>query len=40
MSRRPPRTGNHTSAPQWLYLVINPTLSLPAFVIAITINND
>lgn len=26
------RTGNHTANPQWIYLVINPTLALPLLV--------
>ena len=29
------RTGNHTSAPQWLYLVINPTIALGVFAFAL-----
>lgn len=29
------KTGNHTANPQWLYLVINPTIALPVFAFAL-----
>ncbi len=29
------RTGNHTANPQWLYIVINPTLAIPGFALAL-----
>lgn len=29
------RTGNHTANPQWLYVVINPTVALPVFAFAL-----
>lgn len=29
------RTGNHTANVQWLYIVINPTLAIPGFAVAL-----
>lgn len=35
MSKRNRKSGNHTANPQWLYMVVNPTLALPLFGFAL-----